>query len=142
MEMIRLIGKAEWFDYKIAGWGIRPKTKQGWLYCLVVVLIAIIISIIPTKNIIKTSFLFILIILVVIDAIHIMFQLSRVQDEREQYHQLIIERGASIAGVTAIFVIFLHDFLLQNKTNYSLLYVLLIMSFMKLIMFIYVKRKM
>ena len=30
-----MIGKPEWFTYRFLGWGVRPKTKEGWLYIAV-----------------------------------------------------------------------------------------------------------
>jgi hypothetical protein len=31
-----MIGNPEWFTYRIFGWGVAPKTWQGWVYVAVV----------------------------------------------------------------------------------------------------------
>lgn len=44
-----MFGKPEWFTYRLAGWGIAPKTWQGWVYvgALMGVLFALVILPIP-----------------------------------------------------------------------------------------------
>ncbi len=34
---MRFIGSPDWFGHKIIGWGLRPKTWQGWLYMAILV---------------------------------------------------------------------------------------------------------
>ena len=35
---INMIGKPEWFERrKYLGWGIHPKTKEGWIYLLFII---------------------------------------------------------------------------------------------------------
>ncbi len=39
-----MIGRPDWFaKKKYTGWGIRPKTWQGWVYILVAILVIIFI---------------------------------------------------------------------------------------------------
>lgn len=89
-----VIGKPEWFKRrKYSGWGITPKTWQGWLYiALVIVPFAVFQSLqfwdIKTRmivTIIWVSFL-------LIDVFDIMIRMKK--DERDRIHEAISERNA------------------------------------------------
>ncbi len=47
----------------------------------------------------------ILVAILVLDVLHIMLQLPKVSDERENYHQLLIERNCSFAAVAALVLV-------------------------------------
>ena len=102
-----MIGKPEWFTYRIAGWGILPRTKEGWGYIAAWFALALIIMILPFSKNIKAIGMASVLSIVVIDSLHIMTQLPKVHDERQNYQQLIIERNASFAGVASIAAILL-----------------------------------
>ncbi|MBU1854813.1 MAG: hypothetical protein KKF89_03765 [Nanoarchaeota archaeon] len=104
-----MIGKPEWFTYRILGWGLRPKTKEGWLYILVAVLIALGISVLPISETMKTITLFIFVGLILVDVLHIMTLIGKHHDEREKIHQLIIERNCSFAAIVTIVVIVIYQ---------------------------------
>ncbi len=88
-----MIGKAEWFQRrKYLGWGLYPKTWQGWVYIAVFILIAIIIQILPFTTNTKLISTIILIAILLIDVIHIMLTLKK--DEREIKHEAIADRNA------------------------------------------------
>ncbi len=97
-----MLGRTEWFTYRIGGWGIAAKTWQGWAYILGAAAIFAILAALPLppkpKAILMGTFggVFIL------DCIVIMAQLGKVHDERERLHQLIIERNCSFAAVFSI----------------------------------------
>lgn len=97
-----MIGKPEWFKYRIFGWGIAPKTWQGWTYIGVWMLIIIIATITTAQSSIYGWVIGILLSILIIDTLHIMTKLSKVSDERENYHQLIIERNCSFAAITSL----------------------------------------
>ncbi len=97
-----MIGKPQWFKYRIFGWGLAPRTWQGWVY---VAIAAFIIAggFAMTVNTAIGPWVFgILLAVFILDVIHIMTQLSKVSDERENYHQLIIERNCSFAAIIAL----------------------------------------
>lgn len=97
-----MIGKPQWFKYRIFGWGLAPKTWQGWVYVAVAaLLIAGSLSMTMTTALHPWVFGIVMGIFV-IDVLHIMTQLSKVSDERENYHQLIIERNCSFAAIVAL----------------------------------------
>lgn len=88
-----MIGKQEWFQRrKYLGWGIAPKTKEGWIYLFVFILLAIIIQFLPFGNIVKFVITSVLILVLLIDVIHIMLTMKK--DERETKHEAIADRNA------------------------------------------------
>jgi hypothetical protein len=101
-EVNKMIGKPEWFTYRILGWGVRPKTKEGWIYVLIMILIVAGISFLPIPSNYKMIAIFAFIGLVLIDVLHIMTQMTKHHDERENMHQLIIERNCSFAAIVAL----------------------------------------
>lgn len=137
-----MIGKPEWFTYRILGWGIRPKTKEGWIYIIVAVLIGVILSTLPfseyTRNVLLVSFIGI----ILLDALHIMTQLGKHNDERENYHQLIIERNCSFAAVAALAIVAVYQGIKMGKVDVSIFVVLGIMLAVKIASSVYVRVKM
>ncbi len=97
-----MIGKPQWFKYRIFGWGIAPKTWQGWVYVAVAALLIGGVTAMTVNTAIAPWVFGILLGVLVLDVLHIMTQLSKVSDERENYHQLIIERNCSFAAITAL----------------------------------------
>ncbi len=148
-----MIGKPEWFTYRIFGWGIRPKTKEGWIYIIVAIAIFLLgIYVSPDQNM-KMIVGGIIVVLLMLDSLHIMTQLSKVHDERENHHQLIIERNVSFAAIFAIAAIIVYQaYTRGEKLSYSigesipvdtsLLIVLGVMVVIKIVSLIYVKSKM
>jgi hypothetical protein len=88
-----MIGKQEWFQRrKYLGWGIAPKTKEGWYYVLAFIIFAMLIQFLPFENIIKFIITSVLILVLLIDVIHIMLTMKK--DEREKIHEAIADRNA------------------------------------------------
>ncbi|HUV81824.1 MAG TPA: hypothetical protein VMW53_01925 [archaeon] len=85
----------------------------------------------------------------ILDALHIMIQLQLYHDERQNYHQLIIEKNVSFAAACAViggilFQIYQNRDLIgmgQLPFDASLGVVLVIMMFVKVLSTIYVKAK-
>jgi hypothetical protein len=88
----------------------------------------------------------------IVDILVIMTKLPKVSDERENYHQLVIERNCSFAAIVALLVIVIYQtykntgfFVSQNGAipfDVSLLYVLGVMLVVKIASTVYVKMKM
>jgi hypothetical protein len=90
-----MIGKAEWFKRrKYGGWGISPKTWQGWLYVLIVLVPFMIFQALPfwtdQTRFAVTAFW---IAFLLLDVGHIMITLNR--DERETKIEALAERNAA-----------------------------------------------
>lgn len=142
-----MIGKPEWFTYRILGWGIRPKTWQGWAYLAIVAALVGFITAIAMNEAIKLWLYIAIIGIFVLDILHIMTKLGKVHDERENYHQLIIERNCSFAAIAALMGVALyqtyqHRAILNTMTipfDHSIIVVLVAMVVVKIASYIYVK---
>lgn len=100
-----MIGKPEWFKRrKYGGWGVFPKTWQGWAYLAVIVAGLLVIQAIPwsgewTGTVAMAAWA----LLFCVDTIHIMVALPRL-DERERLHEAVAERNAMWAMVAALII--------------------------------------
>lgn len=113
-----MIGKPEWFKYRTFGWGVAPKTWQGWVYVIILAFVLGGITAMGFNNAISQWLFAGVIAIVIIDVFHIMLQLSKVSDERENYHQLIIERNCSFAAIIALVGIALYQ-TYQNRALFQ-----------------------
>jgi len=97
-----MIGKPEWFQRrKYGGWGITPKSWQGWLYMAAVLVPFAIFQALPfwsTKVRVIVTALWAAFL--VADVTHIMIQMKR--DERELLHEALAERNALWAMMLVI----------------------------------------
>lgn len=99
-----MLGKTQWFQRrKYAGWGIAPKTYQGWLYLLVLILGLVFIQFInwPGKNT-QVVLMFIWAGIFVLDTIDIMIRMPR--DERDRLHEAFAERNALWVMITVLVI--------------------------------------
>lgn len=89
-----MIGKPQWFKpRKYSGWGIFPKTWQGWAYMAAVILPMFVIQALPFwSEKTRLILLFVWAATVFIDVFDIMIRMPR--DEREKIHEAIAERNA------------------------------------------------
>ncbi len=147
-----MIGKPEWFKYRTFGWGVTPKTWQGWAYVAVLAATIGFVMSIGINEAIKPWIAGVVILIFVADTIHIMIQLPKVHDERENLHQLIIERNCSFAAIAALVAVALYQAyqsraLFQSGLNtaipfdISIAIVLGAMLIAKVLTTLYVKRK-
>jgi CDP-diglyceride synthetase len=141
-----MIGKQEWFQRrKYLGWGLHPKTWQGWVYILVFILLAIIIQFLPLVNITKFIVTSVLILILLIDVIHIMITMKK--DERDKKHEAIADRNALWVMLLVIVVGILYQTVnstlngLTPEIDYFLISALLVGVIMKCITNIYLDKK-
>jgi len=90
-----MLGKPDWFQRrKYGGWGITPKTWQGWIYIIIMILPFIIFQSLSVWDN-DTRFIVTLfwVAILVIDVIDIMIHLKR--DEQEKIHEAFAERNAA-----------------------------------------------
>jgi uncharacterized membrane protein len=85
------------------GWGLFPKTWEGWAYILVAIAIGALIQYLPvvdeqTKTVITIAF----IAIIILDVIHMMAKLP--MDERDRIHEAISERNALWAILAALVI--------------------------------------
>jgi hypothetical protein len=147
-----MIGKAHWFKYRTFGWGVAPKTWQGWVYVAVAAFLIAGTLAMGINDSTKMWLFAILMTILIVDVIVIMTKLPKVSDERENLHQLIIERNCSFAAIIALLAIAIYQtykntgFLGSQSGaipfDYSILIVLAAMLAVKIGSTIYVKAKM
>ncbi len=89
-----VIAKPEWFGpRKYTGWGITPKTWQGWVYIAAIFLPFIIFQSLPywgTQTRVIVTVLWA--VFLIIDTLDVMIRMKK--DEREKIHEAIAERNA------------------------------------------------
>lgn len=145
-----MIGRPEWFRYRMFGWGLGLKTWQSYVYVIVAAaLLAGSVALASNKlfPIWVTGAIF---VIVIADMIHIMTQMGKVNDERENYHQLIIERNCSFAAIAALVGMAFYEAYKNGFSkagagmpfDISIIVVLAAMLLVKIISTIYVKTKM
>lgn len=100
-----MLGKAEWFTYRSMGWGIAPRTWQGWVYVGAFIALVVTLTQLPLPEPVKVRLVWLVTGLFVVDCLIIWTQLGRQHDERERLHQLIIERNCSFAAVASVVVV-------------------------------------
>lgn len=97
-----MFGKPEWFGRrKYGGWGIVPKTWQGWVYICVAVAVFIVLQSLPfwTENV-RMGIAIGWAVLLSFDVIHVMVRING--DEREYKIEAISERNASWSMVAVL----------------------------------------
>ncbi|MFA6888554.1 MAG: hypothetical protein WC254_03585 [Candidatus Woesearchaeota archaeon] len=112
-----MIGKSNWFQRrKYGGWGISPKTWQGWVYVAVIILPFIIFQALPFWNVSTRMYITLgWLIFLLLDVSHIMVTLKR--DEREYKIEAISERNAAWVMVMVIVAGVLYETILSALDN-------------------------
>jgi cobalamin synthase len=96
-----MIGKPEWFKRrKYTGWGLTPKTWQGWVYILFLIVPIVAVSSSPLGAKFKLWAMVIWVAVFAVDFIDLMRRLPK--DERDRAHEAIAERNALWAAVSVL----------------------------------------
>ena len=107
--MYNIIGKSEWFKRrKYGGWGIRPKTWQGWIYIAALIGSLILFQSLPfwtsgirlIGTLLWTSF-------VLVDTTHIMMNIEKSDLERKI--EAFSERNAAWFMIAILIIGVLYD---------------------------------
>ena len=90
-----MIAKPEWFARrKYFGWGVTPRTWQGWIYTLAIFSSVVIIQTIPNLDAeVRTAGTVFWVAFVLLDLLPIFVTVKK--DEREYKNEAIAERNAS-----------------------------------------------
>jgi len=141
-----MIGKPEWFTRrKYGGWGLMPKTWQGWVYIAVIIIPIIIIQSLPFLDVVARSIITaIWALFLIVDVTIIMAKMKK--DERERVHEAIAERNALWAIIMVLAIGLVYQIVtssLQQKIAYDPLIIiaLVIALAVKAISNIYLDRK-
>jgi hypothetical protein len=115
-----MIGKPAWFQRrKYGGWGLSPKTWQGWMYIFVFLTPLIIVNSLSLfTSEIRSAFSIVWVGLLILDVVHIMANLNN--DEREYKIEAISERNSAwamvfVLGVGIIYQSFKGSFILSDE---------------------------
>ncbi|MDD2758135.1 MAG: hypothetical protein PHD72_02025 [Patescibacteria group bacterium] len=97
-----MIGKTAWFQRrKYGGWGIFPKTWQGWVYIVAAIIPLAIFQYIPFLTAeVRFAATTVWVVVLLLDVFHIMVNLNR--DEREYKIEAISERNSAWAMVLMV----------------------------------------
>jgi hypothetical protein len=96
-----MIGKKEWFARrKYSGWGLTPKTWQGFAYVGAIIIAGYFLGNLPVPSGLKMAVSGIFVTLVIADILHIMATIR--VDEREAKIEALAERNASWTMVGAL----------------------------------------
>lgn len=112
-----MLAKAQWFQKrKYTGWGINPRTWQGWVYIICFISLVIIVQSAPflgtlTKNI----FSVVLIGFFLVDTLKIMAMLDK--DELEEKNEAMAERNAAWAMVLILTAGILYQAIAKDAGN-------------------------
>jgi hypothetical protein len=88
-----MFAKPGWFGRrKYTGWGLTPKTWQGWVYTLVLVLPFIVLAQISIGESLKTGLMIAWGLFLIFELGDIMVRMKK--DEREEIHEAVSERNA------------------------------------------------
>lgn len=98
-----MIGNPKWFSRrKYGGWGLYPKTWQGWVYVAAIILPLLVFQLFKMDSGLTTIITIAWVGVFAIDTIHIMIKLKK--DEMETKIEALAERNAAWAMVAAIAV--------------------------------------
>ncbi len=108
-KVILMIGNPKWFKRrKYTGWGITPKTWQGWLYISLILIPFIAFQAMPFWQ--ATTRIYVTLVwaaFLIIDAGHIMVSLDK--DELEYKIEAIAERNAAWVMMSVIITGILYE---------------------------------
>ena len=96
-----MIGKPEWFARrKYGGWGLTPKTWQGWAYIALIALPIVLLNLVKASG--ETMFVLTVawVIVIILDVLDIMVKLKK--DEREAQIEAKAERNSAWAMVAVL----------------------------------------
>jgi hypothetical protein len=98
-----MIGNPNWFYIrKYTGWGLTPKTWQGWVYILAFVIPIALVNSLGVDQNFKNLLTIIIAGILLVDSLHVMTKIK--QDERERLHEAIANQSALWFMIFALIV--------------------------------------
>jgi hypothetical protein len=112
-----MIAKPEWFNQrKYSGWGVTPRSWQGWAYTLAIIVLLVIFLSIPNLDAqVRTAGTVFWVAFVALDILPIMVTLKK--DEREYRNEAIAERNASWFMVLVLVIGIMYEFVISSMNN-------------------------
>ncbi|MFA5416547.1 MAG: hypothetical protein WC295_13740 [Methanoregula sp.] len=112
-----MIAKPEWFERrKYSGWGVKPRSWQGWIYTLVMIVPLVIFQAIPNWDTqVRTAGTVLWVAFILLDILPIMVTLKK--DEREYKNEAIAERNAAWFMVLILVIGILYEIIISGMNN-------------------------
>lgn len=97
-----MFGKPEWFERrKYSGWGLTPKTREGWFYMAAIIIPLAAFQALPFWGAdIRMAVTLGWVAFIAFDVLDIMLRMKK--DERETMHEALAERNAAWVMVVAL----------------------------------------
>ena len=119
-----MIANPKWFQRrKYTGWGITPKTWQGWVYLLGMSLLLMMLQVVTKKFglslSLQLSIVGVPLIIFMVDILNIIINLDK--DERETQHEAIAERNVAWTMIIILSVAITYQTFLSIKSNMFLI---------------------
>jgi hypothetical protein len=112
-----MIAKPEWFKQrKYSGWGVTPRSWQGWAYTLAIFVPLVIFLAIPDLDTqVRTAGTVLWVAFVVLDILPIMVTMKK--DEREYKNEAIAERNAAWFMVLVLVIGIVYDLVISGLNH-------------------------
>lgn len=114
-----MLAKAVWFQKrKYTGWGVNPKTWQGWVYIAGFIFVLTLMQSAPfLSSFVKNVFSVVLVVFLLIDTLQVMAAFDK--DELEERNEAIAERNASWAMVVTLTIGIIYPIISKGAENSS-----------------------
>lgn len=112
-----MIAKPEWFERrKYSGWGVTPRSWQGWVYTLAIFVPLVIFQALPYLDAqVRTAGTVFWVVFVLLDLLPIMVTLKK--DEREYKNEAIAERNAAWFMVLVLVIGILYEIVISGLNH-------------------------
>ncbi|MDD4662048.1 MAG: hypothetical protein PHG24_02080 [Candidatus Pacebacteria bacterium] len=136
-----MLGKSRWFKRrKYGGWGLVPKTWQGWVYILIFIVPLILLETFQLLDVTsRTTIEIVVLAIFILDLIEMMIMFKK--DERDNIHEALAERNALWGMVVVLLLGFTYKLIFFNEFDWWILGTLLIGVVIKSISNFYLEKK-
>jgi hypothetical protein len=112
-----MIAKPEWFNQrKYCGWGVTPRSWQGWVYTIGIFVPLVIFQALPDLDSqVRTAGTVLWVAFVVLDILPVMVTIKK--DEREYKNEAIAERNASWFMVLVLVTGILYELVISGLSH-------------------------
>lgn len=112
-----MIAKPEWFNQrKYSGWGVTPRSWQGWAYSLAIIVVLVIFQAIPDLDAqVRTAGTVLWVVFVALDLLPIMVTMKK--DEREYKNEAIAERNAAWFMVLVLVIGIVYEIVISGLSH-------------------------
>lgn len=111
-----MIAKHEWFERRKFGWGVTPRSWQGWVYTLAIFVPLVIFQSLPYWDAqVRTAGTVFWVVFVLLDLLPIMVMVKK--DEREYRNEAVAERNAGWFMVLVLVIGILYEIVISGLNH-------------------------